>query len=60
MRTKTLFLVFAAASALSLDGQQPDVVIPLTQGERPVVATPDFRGAGAARTPDRRKDGVGG
>src|SRR5574340_593457 len=32
----------------ALTAQQSDVVIKLTQGERPVMAVPDFRGAGAA------------
>jgi len=28
--------------------QQPDILIKLTQGERPAIALPDFRGSGAA------------
>ncbi|MFB3828019.1 MAG: translocation protein TolB [Bryobacteraceae bacterium] len=36
------------AMLAALSAQQSDVVIKLTQGERPIMAIPDFRGAGAA------------
>ena len=43
---------FAAAFAgiiLALAAQQSDVIIKLTQGDRPAIALPDLRGSGAAQ-----------
>src|SRR5574340_1346737 len=46
------FFRLAMGSALLLMGlaaQQSDILIKLTQGEKPALAVPDFRGAGAAQ-----------
>jgi TolB protein len=45
---KFVFFALASASAL-LVAQQSDILIHLTQGERPAIAVPDFRGSGAAQ-----------
>jgi TolB protein len=47
-RTCWLTAVFAGM-ILAVAAQQSDVIIKLTQGERPAIAVPDFRGAGAAQ-----------
>jgi TolB protein len=47
---RTIWLVAAfAGMLLALAAQQSDVIIKLTQGERPAIAVPDFRGSGAAQ-----------
>ncbi len=45
---KSLFFALAFAGAI-LVAQQSDILIHLTQGERPAIAVPDFRGSGAAQ-----------
>ncbi len=54
MKTKLLvaFLVtltLLVASALVLTGQNPDISVNITKGERASIAVPDFRGAGDAQ-----------
>ena len=46
---KTLFALAALALAATAAAQQPDVIIKILSGERPVVAIPDFRGAGESQ-----------
>ncbi len=47
---RTFWLIAAfAGMLLALAAQQSDVIIKLTQGERPAIAVPDFRGSGAAQ-----------
>jgi len=47
MRKTPLIAAFATA-ALFLAAQQSDMIVKLTGGQRPVLAIPDFRGAGDA------------
>src|SRR5712691_1276626 len=50
MMKKTVWFPLAfAAIILIVPAQQSDVIIKLTQGERPAVAVPDFRGSGEAQ-----------
>jgi TolB protein len=56
MKPKTILVTFgalaAAGGALVLLGQQPngaDIIVRLTEGAKPVIAVPDFRGAGDAQ-----------
>lgn len=48
---KKIFAISAASAGLIfiLAAQQSDIKIILTQGDRPSIAVPDFRGAGAAQ-----------
>jgi TolB protein len=56
MKSKTILVtvatLIAAGGALSLVGQQrngADIIVTLTEGAKPVIAVPDFRGAGDAQ-----------
>lgn len=50
MNKKTLLMLsLAAAAGLVLVAQTPEIVISLIGGQRPVLAIPDFRGAGEAQ-----------
>jgi TolB protein len=46
---KKAFWFLAAGAGVLLAWQQSDVIIKLTQGDRPAIAIPDFRGAGEAQ-----------
>ena len=47
MRKRTVWIsLLLALPALVIVAQQSDVIIKLTQGDRPGMAVPDFRGAG--------------
>lgn len=47
---RALWLVLGLSAALLvLAAQQSDVIIKLTQGEKPGIAVPDFRGSGNAQ-----------
>lgn len=48
MNKKVLCFLLAAAG-LAVAWQQSDAIIKLTQGEKPAIAIPDFRGAGPAQ-----------
>ncbi len=49
MRKLSLLLALAAGGVVVVAAQQSDILIKLTGGERPLIAVPDFRGAGAAQ-----------
>jgi TolB protein len=49
MKPAFRFAAAFAALLLALAAQQSDVIIKLTQGERPAIALPDLRGSGAAQ-----------
>jgi TolB protein len=46
---KAGWIAFTFLGMLALVAQQSDVIIKLTQGDRPVIAVPDIRGSGAAQ-----------
>ena len=48
MKKVGLFVLGFAGILLVLGAQQADVIIKLEQGQRPAIAIPDLRGAGAA------------
>jgi TolB protein len=47
--TKKAVWISLTAAGIVLGWQQSDVIIKLTQGERPAIAIPDFRGSGEAQ-----------
>jgi TolB protein len=49
MKRALWFAALFAGLLLGLAAQQSDVIIKLTQGERPAIAVPDLRGSGAAQ-----------
>ena len=49
MRSKTALIWLCVLAALLVAGQQSDVIIKLSKGERAAIALPDLRGAGEAQ-----------